>query len=106
MLNLYLVFFQKSHSFIAHILTQDPENVPSPDLDTFLTTLSSLRSNFGVPISTILMQCAPSGLEDRLCTLRQPAFYGCGRGNGGVMQRVLRMPLPEDQLGKPSHLQF
>jgi hypothetical protein len=45
------------------------------------------------------MNCTPGGLGDRLSMLRQPAFYG-GAGDGGVMQRVLRMPLPEDQLGE------
>eukprot|EP00804_Cyclotella_cryptica_P030292 CCRYP_019236-RA/>CCRYP_019236-RA protein AED:0.04 eAED:0.04 QI:159/1/1/1/0.66/0.75/4/985/503 len=79
------------------VILEDPENLPSPDLDTFFTTLSSLRSNFGVPINIILMQSAPSGLEARLSTLRQPSFFGCGKGDGGVMQRVLCMPLPEDQ---------
>jgi hypothetical protein len=45
------------------------------------------------------MSCTPGGLGDRLSKLRQPAFYG-GSGDGGVMQRVLNMPLPEDQLGE------
>lgn len=101
-----LSFALKSHIWHAHLSTQDSENIPSPDLDTFLTTLSSLRSNFGVPISIILMQCTPGGLENRLCTLRQPAFYGCGQGDGGVMQCVLRMPLLGDQFGKLVELQF
>ena len=44
------------------------------------------------------MNCTP-GLGDRLSTLRQPAFYG-GSGDGGVMQRVLTLPLPEELFGK------
>lgn len=45
------------------------------------------------------MSCTPGGLGDRLSKLRQPAFYG-GSGDGGVMQIVLNMPLPEVQLGE------
>jgi hypothetical protein len=80
-------------------LQQDAENIPSPNLDIFFTTIASLRSQHGVPISLIIMNCTPGGLGDRLSSLRRPAFYG-GSGDGGVMQKVLRMPLPEDQLGE------
>ncbi|KAL3769525.1 hypothetical protein ACHAWO_011038 [Cyclotella atomus] len=83
------------------VVLEDPENISSPDLDIFFTTLASLRSVHGVPISLIVMSCTPGGLGDRLSKLRQPAFYG-GSGDGGVMQRVLNMPLPEDQLVCPS----
>ncbi|KAL7509391.1 hypothetical protein ACHAXN_007354 [Cyclotella atomus] len=79
------------------VVLEDPENISSPDLDIFFTTLASLRSEHGVPISLIVISCTPGGLGDRLSKLRQPAFYG-GSGDGGVMQRVLNMPLPEDQL--------
>jgi len=76
------------------VVLEDPENIPSPNLDIFFTTISSLRSQYGVPISLVIMNCTP-GLGDRLSTLRQPAFYG-GSGDGGVMQRVLTLPLPEE----------
>jgi hypothetical protein len=93
---LYIHILDKHN--IAQLL-QDAENIPSPNLDTFFATIASLRSHHGVPISLIIMNCTPGGLGDRLSSLRQPAFYG-GSGDGGVMQKVLRMPLPEDQLGE------
>lgn len=67
--------------------------------------MASLRSEHGIPISLIVMSCTPGGLGDRLSKLRQPAFYG-GSGDGGVMQIVLNMPLPEVQLGELWDLMF
>ena len=83
-------------SIIFHL--KDPENIPSPNLDIFFTTISSLRSQHGIPINLIVMSSSPGGLGNRLSTLRQPSF--CGGIGGGVMQKNISMPLPEDQLGE------
>ena len=74
---------------------QDPEKIPSPTLDTFFTTLASLRSDHGVPISLIVIDATPGGLGDRLSRLRYPSL----RGTAGVMARELFVPLPQIQLG-------
>ena len=74
---------------------KDPEKIPSPTLDSFFTTLASLRSSHGVPISVIVIDATPGGLGDRLSTLRDPSL----RGTMGVVARELFVPLPQVQLG-------
>eukprot|EP00581_Thalassiosira_minuscula_P018207 CAMPEP_0183716596 /NCGR_PEP_ID=MMETSP0737-20130205/10450_1 /TAXON_ID=385413 /ORGANISM="Thalassiosira miniscula, Strain CCMP1093" /LENGTH=878 /DNA_ID=CAMNT_0025945889 /DNA_START=12 /DNA_END=2648 /DNA_ORIENTATION=- len=76
------------------VILEDPEKIPSPTLDSFLTTMTSLRSDHGVPISVIVMDATPGGLGDRLSHLRDP----CLRGTSGVVMSELFVPLPQVQL--------
>jgi len=76
------------------VILEDPEKIPSPILDSFFTTLTSLRSNDGVPISVIVIDATPGGLGDRLSKLRDPSL----RGTTGVVARELFVPLPQIQL--------
>jgi hypothetical protein len=73
------------------VLLEDIENIPSPTLDTFFTTLISLRSWHGIPISI------PGGLGDRLSTLRNPSNHDSGGGEGGVAKCELELPLRRTQ---------
>eukprot|EP00986_Skeletonema_menzelii_P014807 scaffold10327_cov144-Skeletonema_menzelii.AAC.2 len=79
------------------VLLEDIENIPSPTLDTFLTTLISLRSWHGIPISVVLMDSIPGGLGDRLSRLRNPSNHDSGGGDGGVAACELELPLPQVQ---------
>lgn len=79
------------------VLLEDIENIPSPTLDTFLTTLISLRSWHGIPISVVLMDSIPGGLGDRLSRLRSPSNHDSGAGDGGVAACELELPLPQAQ---------
>lgn len=81
---------------------QDPENITSPTLDSFFTTISSLRSVHGVPISVVVIDATPGGLGDRLSKLRDPAL----RGSAGVVASQLHVPLPQMQLGKLNSCSF
>jgi hypothetical protein len=86
------------------VILEDPEEISSPTLDLFFTTLSSLRSgkedDDGVPISVVVMDASPGGLGDRLSKLCRPAFRG-GTAGGTVM-RELHVPPPQHQWGKSS----
>eukprot|EP00984_Skeletonema_dohrnii_P025989 scaffold15238_cov125-Skeletonema_dohrnii-CCMP3373.AAC.2 len=79
------------------VLLEDIENIPSPTLDTFLTTLIALRSWHGVPISVVLMDSIPGGLGDRLSRLRNPSNHDSGGGDGGIAACELELPLPQIQ---------
>ncbi|KAL7543501.1 hypothetical protein ACHAXR_013176 [Thalassiosira sp. AJA248-18] len=76
------------------VILEDPEGISSPTLDSFFTTLASLRSSYGVPISAIVIDATPGGLGDRLSKLRDPSL----RGTMGVMAHQLFVPLPQNQL--------
>ena len=82
-------------SIFSPLTQKDPEKIPSPTLDSFFTTLASLRSNDRVPISAVVIDATPGGLGDRLSKLRYPSL----RGTSGVVARELRVPLPQIQLG-------
>lgn len=79
------------------VLLEDIENIPSPTLDTFLTTLISLRSWHGVPINVVVMDNNPGGGLDRLSKLRNPSIHDSGGGNGGMAACELELPLPQIQ---------
>ena len=79
------------------VLLEDVENVPSPTLDAFITTLISLRSFHGIPISVVLMDSMPGGLGDRLSRLRNPSNHDSGGGDGGIAACELELPLPQIQ---------
>ena len=84
------------------VILEDPEEIASPVLDSFFTTLSSLRSgeedDNGVPISVVVMDASPGGLGDRLSMLHRPAFRG-GTAGGAVV-RELYVPPPQVQWGE------
>lgn len=75
---------------------QDPENIPSPTLDSFFVSVASLRSDHGVPLSVVVVSLTPGGLGDRLSLLRAPAL----QGPAGVMARELHVAPPGVQLGE------
>ncbi len=79
------------------VLLDDIENIPSPTLDTFLTTLISLRSWHGIPINVVLMDSIPGGGLDRLSRLRNPSIHDTGGGEGGIAACELELPLPQIQ---------
>lgn len=79
------------------VLLEDIENIPSPTLDMFLTTLISLRSWHGIPINVVVMDSIPGGLGDRLSRLRNPSNHDSGGGEGGIAACELEMPLPQIQ---------
>ncbi len=79
------------------VLLEDVENIPSPVLDTFFTTLISLRSWHGIPINVVLMDSVPGGLGDRLSMLRNPSNHDSGGGDGGMAVCELELPLPQIQ---------
>jgi hypothetical protein len=54
----------------------------------------------GVPINLIFMESSPGGMGDRLSKLRQPAFYGAGGGDGGVVLHEVFVPLLGVQFGE------
>ena len=86
------------------VILEDPEEISSPTLDLFFTTLSALRSgkedDDGVPISVVVMDASPGGLGDRLSKLCRPAFRG-GTAGGAVV-RELHVPPPQHQWGTSS----
>jgi len=80
----------------VHTNRKDPEEIPSPTLDSFFATAASLRSDHGVPIGIVAIDAVPGGLGDRLSRLRDPSL----RGTAGVVARDLFVPSPQVQLGK------
>ncbi len=84
------------------VILEDPEEIVSPVLDSFFTTLSSLRSgkedDNGVPISVVVMDASPGGLGNRLSMLCRPALRG-GTAGGAVV-RELYVPPPQVQWGE------
>jgi len=74
------------------VILDDVEKLSSPTMDAFFVTLSSLRSDHGVPICVVIIDTTPGGLSNRLSCLRDHAIRGS-------TVHELHVPLPQVQLG-------
>lgn len=73
------------------VILDDVEKLSSPTMDAFFVTLSSLRSDHGVPICVVIIDTTPGGLNNRLSCLRDHAIRGS-------TVHELHVPLPQVQL--------
>lgn len=73
------------------VILDDVEKLSSPTMDAFFVTLSSLRSDHGVPVCVVIIDTTPGGLNNRLSCLRDHAIRGS-------TVHELHVPLPQVQL--------